>query len=170
MTAILRRLLLVLAALLAVGGCKGNQRTELVVEVGSNLAVSSQLDEVDLAVTANGQVQHMPYSLVSYYTLPLYVGIVEAAAGAGNIEIVATGYLNGSAIVNETAVLSFVEGQSMLLKLFLAAECRDNPCIDPAKTCTTGGSCVDKVRTSSDSDALLALSVGRQRWKFRQWW
>jgi len=150
MTAILRRSLLGLAVLLAVGSCKGNQRTELVVEVGSNLVVPGELDKIDLAVTANGQTQHTPYSLVSDYTLPLYVGIVEATAGAGSIEIVATGYLSGSPIVNETAVLSFVEGQSMLLKLFLAAECRDNPCTDPTKTCTTGGTCVDVARTPSD--------------------
>ncbi|MGA7743373.1 MAG: SUMF1/EgtB/PvdO family nonheme iron enzyme [Polyangia bacterium] len=150
MTAILRRSLFGLAVLLAVGGCKGNQRTELVVEVGSNLAVPGELDKIDLAVTANGQTQHTPYSLVSDYALPLYVGIVEATAGAGSIEIVATGYLSGSPIVNETAVLNFVEGQSMLLKLFLAAECRDNPCTDPRKTCTTGGTCVDVARTPSD--------------------
>jgi len=139
-----------LATLLAVGGCKDNQRTELVVEIGSNLAAPSQLDKVDLAVTANGKTQHTPYSLVSDYTLPLVVGVVEAGAVAGTTEIVAAGYLNGSAIVDETAVLNFVENKSMLLKLFLAAECRGDPCTDPAQTCTNGGVCRNKVRLPSD--------------------
>jgi len=113
-----RRLLFEIAALLALVGCQSKQRTELVVEVGSNLAVPGELDKVDMAITANGQTQHTPYSLVSDFKLPLLVEVVEGSAGAGNIEIVATGYLNGSAIVNETADLGFVEGKSMLLKLF----------------------------------------------------
>jgi hypothetical protein len=49
-------------------------------------------------------------------------------------------------VVHEEAIVEFVEGQAMLLKLFLAAECVPDPCIDPTKTCTTGGVCVSKVR------------------------
>jgi formylglycine-generating enzyme required for sulfatase activity len=150
MTAILRHLLLGLATILIIGGCQNKQRTQLVVEVGSNLAVSGELDKVDLAVTSNAKTQHTPYSLVSDYKLPLFVGVVEAGSAEGIIEIVATGYLNGAPIVNETADLNFVEGQSMLLKLFLAAECRGNPCTDPATTCTTGGICRNKTFTPSD--------------------
>ena len=151
MTASLRSILFGLVALLAVGSCKSKQRTELVVEVGSNLAVPVELDKVDLAITSNGTTQHTPYSLVSDYQLPVLVGIVEASDGAGTITIVATGYLNNSPIVAETASLSFVEGKSMLLKLFLAAECRMDPCTDdPTTTCTKGGVCVSKVRTPSE--------------------
>ena len=145
-----RRHRLWLLALLTLGACQSKQRTQLVIEVGSNLVVSSELDKVDLAITANGQTQHTPYSLLTDYKLPLYVGVVEASAGGGNIQVVATGYLNGSPIVDETAILSFIEGKSMLLRLFLAAECRGDPCTDPASTCTTGGTCRGKIRTPAD--------------------
>ena len=144
-----RPILFVLAGLTTLGACQSKQRTQLVVEVGSNLAISSELDKVELAITANGKTQHTPYSLVSDYKLPLLVGVVEGG-GTNSVEIVTTGYLNGVPIVNETADLSFIEDKSMLLKLFLAAECRGDPCTDPATTCTTGGICRSKAFTSAD--------------------
>ena len=150
MTACRRPILCGIGVLLAIGSCKNKQRTELVVEVGSNLATPVELDKFDLAITANGTTQHTPYSLVSDYKLPVLLGIVETSDGTGVAEIVATGYSNGSPIVNETAVLSFVEGKSMLLKLFLAAECRGDPCTDPSMTCTKGGVCRNKRRTTSN--------------------
>jgi len=164
MTAILRRSSFELALLVAVGGCQSNQRivqrTELVVQVDSNLAVPGELDKVEVTVTANGKTQYLPCSLITDCKLPWDVGVVEATAGADSIEIVATGYLNGSAIVNETAVLSFVEGESMLLKLFLAAECRGDPCTDPDQTCTTGGVCRQKVRTPSELKPYAPAASG----------
>jgi len=121
MTALARRFFFGLATLLAVGACQGKQRTMLVVEVDSNLAVPGELDKVDVAIAANGGVQHTPFSLIKDFTLPLYVGAVEMSGGTGNLTIVAAGYLGPSSIVNETAIVGFVEGKSMLLKLFLRA-------------------------------------------------
>ncbi len=128
MTAGLRRSWFGLAVLFAVAACQGKQRTELVVEVDSNLAVPSQMDNVQVAVTANGKTRSLPCSLQGDCKLPWDVGIVEATSGAGIIEIVATGYLATTAIVNQAADLSFVEGKSMLLKLFLARECIGSTC------------------------------------------
>jgi formylglycine-generating enzyme required for sulfatase activity len=145
-----RPLLLALVALWAFAGCRGKQRTALVVEVDSNLAVPSELDKVDVAVTANGKTEHMPYSLIGGYSLPLRTALVETTANSGTVDLVATGLLNGASQVSQEAIVGFVEGQAMLLKLFLAAECRGAPCSDPTKTCTTGGVCVGKVRTPSD--------------------
>jgi hypothetical protein len=92
----LRRSLFGIAVLLAVGACQSNQRTELVVEVDSNLVVPGELDKVEVTVTANGKPQDVPCSLLGDCKLPWDVGVVEATAGAGIVEIVATGYLNGS--------------------------------------------------------------------------
>jgi hypothetical protein len=122
----------------------------LVVEVDGNLAVPGEMDKVDIAVTANGKTQHMLYPLVGGYALPLYTVLVETSDITGTIDIVATGLLNSVSVVSEEAIVGFVEGQSRFLKLFLAAECRGNPCANSNQTCTTGGTCVDKVRTSSD--------------------
>ena len=135
-----------LLVLVALAGCRGKQRTALVVEVDSNLVVPGQMDTVDIAVTANGKTQHMPHSLVGAYTLPIRTALIETTDNTGTVDIVATGSLNGNLVVHEEAVVGFVEGQAMLLKLFLAAECRVDPCAEPTKTCTTGGVCVSKAR------------------------
>ena len=92
MTAGLRSSWFGVTVLFAVAACQGNQRTELVVEVDSNLAVPSQMDNVQVAVTAKGKTQYLPCSLQGGCKLPWDVGIVEATAGAGILEIVATGY------------------------------------------------------------------------------
>jgi hypothetical protein len=141
-----RPLLFTFLALVALAGCRGKQRTALVVEVDSNLVVPGEMDTVDIAVTANGKTQHMPHSLVGAYTLPIRTALIETTDNTGTVNIVATGSLNGNPVVHEEAIVEFVEGQAMLLKLFLAAECVPDPCIDPTKTCTTGGVCVSKVR------------------------
>ena len=150
MTSLGRRLFLSLTALLAVAACQAKPRTMLVTQIDSNLVVPDQLDKVDVAIRVNGNIQHTPFSLISDYKLPLHVGAVEASNGVGEIEIVATGYLGVNAIVDETADVKFVEGKSMLLKLFLARECIDNPCKDPTQTCTTGGVCRSPLRTPLD--------------------
>jgi alpha-tubulin suppressor-like RCC1 family protein len=135
-----------LLALVALAGCRGKQRTALVIEVDSNLAVPGEMDKIDIAVIANGKTQHMPYSLIGGNTLPLRTALVETTDNTGTVDIVATGLLNGNPVVHEEAIVGFVEGQALLLKLFLAAECVDDPCADPTKTCTTGGVCVNKIR------------------------
>jgi hypothetical protein len=63
-----RPLLFVLMASLAVAGCRGKQRTALVVEVDSNLAVPGEMDKLDIAVTASGKTQHIPYSPIGAYS------------------------------------------------------------------------------------------------------
>ena len=142
-------LLFPVLTLAAVSSCRGKQRTALVVEVDSNLTVPGELDKIDIAVTANGKTQHMPYSMINGSTLPLRTALVEATDSPGTLDIVATGLLNGNPVVHEEAVVGFIEGQASLLKLFLAAECRVDPCIDPTTTCATGGVCVGKVRPPS---------------------
>jgi len=118
-------------------------------------------DKVEVTVTANGKTpQYLPCSLISDCKLPWEVGVVEATSGAGSIEIVATGYLNGLPIVSETADLSFVEGKSMLLKLFLAAECPSQSLHEYRATCTRGGTCVDKVRKPTDLTPFVPSTVG----------
>lgn len=147
MTAMRWTVVIVLFSLVSVSACREKHRTALVVEVDSNLAVPGELDKVDVAVTANGNTQHMPYSLVNGSTLPLRTALVEVADTTGSIDIVATGSLNGNPVVHTEAVVGFVEKDSRLLKLFLAAECRGDPCAAfPTKTCTAGGTCAEKAQ------------------------
>ena len=137
-----RALLLVLA----LSACSTKQRTALVVEVDSNLAVPGQIDRIEIAVTAAGKTQRLPYSLTGGYVLPLRTGLVESQENIGTVDIVATGLLGSTLVVSQEAIVSFVEGQTRLLKLFLAAECVGNPCADSNKTCTQNGVCIDKAR------------------------
>jgi len=141
-----RTFLFTVLTMAAVSSCRGKQRTALVVEVDSNLAVPGELDKVDIAVTAHGKTQHMPYSMINGNILPLRTALVESTDNTGTLDIVTTGFLNGNPVVHEEAVVGFIEGQARLLKLFLAAECRVDPCTDPTTTCTTGGVCVGKIR------------------------
>ena len=150
-----------LALLLTVGACQAKKRTMLVVQVDSNMAVPTQLNKVDVAITVNGNTNHWPYSLIKDYKLPLHVGVVEASDGAGDITIVATGFLdpNSTPIVSETAIVRFVEGDSMELKLYLASECITRTC-DSDKTCTTGGNCREKVRQPSELTPFVSVASG----------
>jgi hypothetical protein len=146
-----RPLVLAFAFLASAAGCAKTERTMLVVEVDSNLAVPSELDKIDLAISADGSTRHTLYSLVDGYAIPLQVGIVEAGNGASSIEVAATGYVNGLSVVSEDAVVTFVEGKAMLLKLFLAAECRGDPCAaNPDQTCFPGGVCRSKTFAPGD--------------------
>jgi len=70
----------------------------------------------------------MPYSLVGGYTLPVRTALIETTDNTGTVDIVATGLLNGNAVVHEEAIVGFLEGQVMLLKLFLDVECVVDPC------------------------------------------
>jgi len=148
------------ALLLTIGACQAKQRTMLVVQVDSNMAVPTQLNKVDVAITVNGITKHWPYSLISDYKLPLHVGVVEASDGAGDITIVASGYLdpNSTAIVSETAIVGFVEGDSMELKLYLASECIAKAC-DPNKTCTMGGNCRETTRQPSELTPFVSAAA-----------
>jgi hypothetical protein len=150
-----------LALLLAVVACQAKQRTMLVVDIDSDLAVPGRLNKVDVAVTVNGKTKHTPYSLISQYRLPLHVGVVETSDGVGDITVVATGYLDPdpNAIVNETAIVGFIEGQSMELKLYLASECIVNSCTS-TQTCTKGGNCRDKARKASDLTPFVPGTSG----------
>jgi len=148
------------ALLLTIGACQAKQRTMLVVQVDSNMDVPTQLNKVDVAITVNGITKHWPYSLISDYKLPLHVGVVEASDGAGDITIVASGYLdpNSTAIVSETAIVGFVEGDSMELKLYLASECIAKAC-DQNKTCTMGGNCRETTRQPSELTPFVSATA-----------
>jgi len=155
---------LALASLAALGGCKKSERTMLVFEVDSNLRPAVDLDRAELTVTLSGKTTTTVFPLagVGGFGLPVRLGVVEARDGLGPVTVVATAFLGSASVVHETAVVNFVEGQSRLLKLYLAAECRSDPCVDSAMTCSTGGSCRPKARTPSDLVPVDAKANGPQ--------
>ncbi len=123
----------------------------LVVEIGSNLAVPGELTKIELVVGKDGTIrQKVPFSLLGDITLPVRAGVLAVEDQRGEeIEIAAVGYRGDDRVVTEEAVVAFIEGRSMLLKLFLARECRMNACT-PQQTCTLGGGCRSRQRAPAE--------------------
>lgn len=133
-------------------GCRAETRTMLVVEVGSNLLVPGELTKVEVVVKKGGVIrQRIPFSLLlSEHRLPVRAGLIAVDDQHGQeLEISAVGLRDADPVVSEDAVVAFIEGQSMLLRLFLARECRINACRSD-QTCTFGGAC--RIRTRSPAD------------------
>jgi hypothetical protein len=128
--------------LVALTGCR-SKGTMLVVEIHSNLQVPTELSEVQVKVTRSGQtLQELPFSLLGNYRLPLRVGLLATAGSDGQFEVRATGFLGQVPVVSEVAIVTFLDRQSLLLKLYLARECQGVRCPDTnADTCSVGGVC-----------------------------
>jgi hypothetical protein len=126
-------------------------RTMLVVRVESDLAVPDAMDSVRVVVTHAGKtLQSLPFSLKpGASTLPLQVGLLSPSGGGADVEVQVSGSLGSTFVVGQDAITSFVRGKSLVLEMFLAAECAGFDCHDPNKTCTKGQVCVDKTRIAS---------------------
>ena len=61
-------------------------------------------------------------------------------------------------VVGQDAITSFVRGKSLLLDMFLAAECVGFVCPDPNQTCAKGQVCVDKERVPGRAAELRSAS------------
>ena len=141
------RLLIGASAVLGAAACAPD-RTMLVVRVESDLAIPDVMDSVRVVVTHGGQqLQSLPFSLKpGTHVLPLQVGLLSPSGGGADVEIDVSGSLGATFVVSQDAVTSFVKGKSLVLDMFLAAECVGFDCHDPNKTCTKGQICVDKQR------------------------
>jgi hypothetical protein len=138
-------------AVLGAGGACTPERTMIVVRVDSDLTVPDALDSVEIVVTHAGKsLQDLSFSLApGKNTLPLQVGLLSPSGGGADVEIDVTGSHLGAFVVSQQAITSFVRGKSLLLEMFLAAECAVVDCGDANKTCTTGGRCIDKTRVAA---------------------
>lgn len=147
-------------ALFVIAGCKAEIRTMLVVEVGSNFAVPAELTKVEIVVNKRGQVrQKLPFSLVGEFALPVRAGLLAVEEQGGEeLEVSAVGYRGTEIVGTEDAVVAFIEGRSMLLKLYLARECRMNACRSD-QTCTLGGACRAKARVEGDLETFDPASL-----------
>jgi hypothetical protein len=145
------RKLLAAASLVALACACGPDRTMLVVRVQSNLAVPSALDTVRLLVRHSGKdIQNVPFPLTgNTRTLPLELGLLSPSGGGMDVGITVVGERGGKEVVSEKAITSFVKGKSLVIDMYLAAECVAYDCMDPNKTCTVGQVCIDIQRVAS---------------------
>lgn len=137
-----------LAWLVALTGC-GDDTTQLVVAVDTDLAIPVELDEVFVEVTGpDGGVQRESQALSDRSLLPLAVGVTPSGAFLGPIDVAAVGRAGGVEVVRQSARVTLERGRSLFLPLFLGRACRMVSCED-ATTCSEG-SCVPRLREDLD--------------------
>jgi hypothetical protein len=121
--------------------CKGADNTKIVVAVWSDLAVPDDLDNVRIEVTGTGTgSKTLPITAASpsgQATLVAILELVPLGPKNENFTVTATGLRKQNEVVAQTASVSFVAGQSLLLKLFLYGNCRGPKC-SGNYTCAAG--------------------------------
>src|SRR4051812_43621926 len=111
---------LAFACLAALSCGSSGQRTMLVVELRTNLAVPAELDGVTLDVTTAGDAgHHFAFPLgAGQYTLPFRVGLLAPdGQTSAELTVVAAGQKGSTTVVQEQAVVAFLPGQSRVLTL-----------------------------------------------------
>jgi len=138
----MRRTLVLFALVSALApACKGADNTKIVVAVWSDLAVPDDLDSVriDVAGTSTGS-KTFPLTAGSDPSAPLAkLELVPLGAKNETFTVIVTGLHSQAEVVAQTASVSFVPGQSLLLKLFLAGNCRGANC--PTDYTCAAGAC-----------------------------
>jgi hypothetical protein len=136
----MRRILVLLASLIALApACKSKDNTKIVVAVWSDLAIPSKLNRIRIDVTGPTKSSSNTFLLTAgsepgKTQLPAQLELVPLGPKEAGFTVKATGLLDQTEIVSQTASVSFVPGQSLLLKLFLYSDCS-------AKSCTADYTC-----------------------------
>jgi len=144
----------VLSLVLALGaaGCSGEDPvTEIVVVVDSDLSVPSELDAVRIEVGGAGMDRTItgPLSGPDGRPLPRTLGLVHAGGPLGPIRVRAFGILGTTDVIDREARVSFVQDQTLMLRLNLLRDC-----VDLFDMCPTDRTCVGGVCESIDTPTL----------------
>jgi hypothetical protein len=141
----MRRTLAFLAMLSALApACKSQDNTKIVVAVWSDLAVPAELDTIRIDVVSSGGTSSDDFHLRAggepgKTMLPAELALVPLAAKDESFTVTAVGLLNTSEIVSQTALVHFIGGQALLLKLYLGRACAGLSC--GADVTCSGGAC-----------------------------
>ncbi len=125
-----------LLALLAISGC-GDALTEIIVEVDSDL---TDLDRVVVTVSRDGESPKSSMADLDGDPLPRSVTLHHTGGALGPVHVVVTGEVDGRAEISVERRVTFVEEESVTLRVFLAASCDDASCAAPL-TCGNDGRC-----------------------------
>jgi hypothetical protein len=131
------------ATLLALGvlaaGC-ADPRTEILLVVGSDLLVPTEIDSLTIHADGNGDAGlERTFDLTKPATsLPLSLGLVSKDGQARPLHVVVTVLSGTTPIVTRSATTAFVVGQVRVLSLELAVACRGVVCAIAGDTCVAG--------------------------------
>jgi hypothetical protein len=149
----MRRTLVVLALVSALApACKDKDNTKIVVAVWSDLAVPAELDTIRIEVTGPTGTGSKTFVLTAgseagKTRLPATLDLVPLGAKDATFTVKATGLHVQTELVAQTARISFVAGQTLLLKLFLARDCQVVTC--PADHTCAAGACNQPIAISN---------------------
>jgi hypothetical protein len=143
----MRRALFGLAfALVLASACKKDKdNTKIIVAVWSDLSVVNELDAVRIEVQGPAETRGKTFPLAlgddssKYkYSLPIKLELLPEGAKNMTVTVKAVGLHDSGEVVSQTARVSFVSGQALLLKLFLGRDCIGKICPSSDYTCATG--------------------------------
>jgi hypothetical protein len=136
----------------ALMACSPEPATGVVVEFDTDLPVRAELDGLRVVVRSADGSNHFEstYNLgrdQGELMLPRRLTIVPRDQGSSTFTVVADGMLNSTVVVSQRAILGFVKGRTLFLRIELLAVCRNKTC-DPDTTCIRGD-CTDPRRNVS---------------------
>ena len=135
--------LLALAALgCAIAACTASPRTQVLVEVDSDLFTPDELDRITITGHAPDERTQSATALLGAGELPLPRVLTMAHGGGplGPFSLAVVGEKDGAAVVERRATFTFVSGETRVLRVMLARSCIGETCgDDPTQTCAVGG-------------------------------
>jgi hypothetical protein len=120
--------------------CGCSSLTQLVVVVDTDYSVPDDLGRFELSVSGVATTPaNATADLRTDSTLPRYISLVHRGGPTGPVTVTVEGFHNGAAIVRRSANVSFVLGQTRMLRLELLRSCEPlfTSCAAP-QTCAAG--------------------------------
>jgi len=118
--------------------CDGAALTQIMVLIDSDISVPDELDSVRVEVTgAENMVAIGTFTGDDARRLPRTVAVLYRGGSLGPLRVRVVGSADGADVVSRLAITSFVEGETLMLPMFLAARCRPVSC-DADHTCAAG--------------------------------
>jgi alpha-tubulin suppressor-like RCC1 family protein len=131
----------VAAAMCLLASCAAD-RTEILVVVDSDLEVPAVIDGVRIDVEPPEGEPVFATADLGEQPLPRVLGLVHDGGSLGPLLVTATGQKGVGDVVARTASVSFVEGRTLVLRMWLLADCVGTVCGE-GLTCGDDGMCRD---------------------------
>ena len=126
-------------AALVISGC-APPATQLIVSVDTDLPIPGELDEITVSVRVGSTaVETESTRLTTRSGLPLTLSVIPEGESLGPIVVIATGLHDGAVVLERSAEVTLVRGETRVLPLFLLAGCVGVSCPRAGETCGENG-------------------------------